>query len=64
MFHCDLLSKASNPIPLRHQLTEIESDHNEHAIDYILDVKIGIRPNRRGPYLQFLTRFVEYDVLE
>jgi orotate phosphoribosyltransferase len=52
-FHCDLLSKASNSTPLRHQPAEIESDHNEYAIDYISDVKIGNCPYRRGPYLQF-----------
>jgi hypothetical protein len=59
-----LLPKASNPTPLRHQPAEIESDHNEYAIDYISDVKIGNRPNRRGPYLQFLTHFVGYNVPE
>jgi hypothetical protein len=37
--HCDLLSKASNSKPLRHQPVEIESDHNEYAIDFISDAK-------------------------
>jgi hypothetical protein len=64
VFHCDLLSKASNSTPLRHQPAEIERDHNEYAIDYISDVKIGNWPNRRGPYLQFLTHFVGYNVPE
>ena len=59
-----MLSKASNPTPLRRQSTEIESDHNECAIDYISDVKIGNWPNRRGPYLQLLTHFVGYNVHE
>ena len=40
VFHCDLLSKASNSTPLRHQPTEIESDHNEYAIDFISDAKV------------------------
>jgi len=35
VFHCDLLSKTSNSTHLRHQPAEIESDHNEYAIDYI-----------------------------
>jgi hypothetical protein len=47
---------------LRHQPAEIESDHNEYAIDYISDVKIGNWSNRRGPYLQFFTHFVGYNV--
>ena len=64
VFYCDLLTKASNSTPLRHQPAEIESDHNEYAIDYISDVKIGTWPNRRGPYLQFLTHFVGYNVPE
>jgi hypothetical protein len=59
VFHCDLLSKASNPTPLRHEPDEIESDHNEYAIDYISDVKIDSWPNRRGPYLQFLTHILD-----
>ena len=64
MFHSDLLSKASNCPPLRHQPAENESDHSAYAIDYISDVKIGKWPNRRGPYLQFLTHFVGYNVPE
>ena len=62
VFHCDLLSKASYSTHLRHQPAEIESDHNEYAIDYISDVKIGNWLNRRGPYLHFLTKFVGYNV--
>ena len=49
---------------MRHQPAEIESDHNEYAIDYILDVKSDRWPNRRGPYLIFLTHFVGYHVPE
>ena len=37
VFHCDLLSKASNSKPLRHQLVEIESKNIEYAIDDISD---------------------------
>ena len=47
---------------MRHQPVEIESDHNEYAIDYISDIQIGNWPNRRGPYLQFITHFVGYNV--
>ena len=64
MFHCDLLSKASTSTSLRHRTVEIESDHNEYAIDFILDVKVANWPNRRGLYLQFLTHFVGYGVPE
>ena len=64
VFHCDLLSKANNPTPLRNQPAEIEGDQNEYAIDYISDVKVDKWPNRRGLYLQFLTHFVGYDVPE
>jgi hypothetical protein len=64
VFHCDLISKASNSTPLRHQPAEIEIDHNEYAIDYISNVKIGTWPNRRGPYIQFLTHYVGYNVPE
>ena len=65
VFHCDyLLSKSSNSTSLRHQPVEIESDHNEYAIDYISDAKVDNLPNRRGLYLQFLTHFVGYDVPE
>jgi hypothetical protein len=62
VFHCDLLSKASTFTPLRHRPTEVESDHNEYAIDFISDVKVDNWPSRRGPYFQFLTHFVGYDV--
>ena len=58
-----MLSKAYNPITLRQQPDKIESDQNEYAIDYISKVKIASWPNRRGPYLQFLTH-VGYDVPE
>jgi hypothetical protein len=65
VFHCDLLSKAFNSTsPLRYQLVEIESDHNEYAIYFISDAKVDYWPNRRGLNLQFLTNFVGYDVPE
>jgi hypothetical protein len=41
LFHCDLLSKASNPTPLLYRPDEVESDHNEYAIDYISNAKVG-----------------------
>ena len=50
--------------PLRHRHVEIESDHNEYAINYISDSKVENLPNRRGLYVQFLTYFVGYDGLE
>jgi hypothetical protein len=62
VFRRCLLSKASNSTTLSHQLVEIESDHNEYAIDYISDVKVDNRSNRRGLSLQFLTHLVGYDV--
>ena len=37
---------------------------NKYAIDYISDAKVDKWPSRQGPYLQFLTHFVGYDVLE
>ena len=64
VFHCYLLSKASNSTPLRHRPANIESGHNEYAIDFISDAKVDNWPNRRGLYLQFLTYFVGYDVPE
>jgi hypothetical protein len=64
VFHCDLLYKAYNSSPLRHQLVKIESDHNEYAIDFISDTKADNWPHRRGLYLQFFAHFVGYDVIE
>jgi hypothetical protein len=40
VFHCDLLSKASNSTHIRHKPAKIESDHNEYAIDFISDAKV------------------------
>ncbi len=62
--HCDLLSKASNSTPLRPKLNEIESDHNEYAIDFTSNVKVDKWSNRRGPYLKFHTHFVGYNIPE
>jgi hypothetical protein len=64
VFQCDLLSKAFNSTPLRHQPVETESDQTEYAIDFISDDKVDNLPNRRGFYLHFLTNSVGYDVLE
>jgi hypothetical protein len=47
---------------LRPHQTGIEGDHEEYADDYISDVKIENWPRRRGPYLQFLTHFVSFDI--
>ncbi len=56
MFYCDLLPKSSNSAPLRHRPVEIESDHNDYAIDFISDARVDNWPNRRDLYLQFLTQ--------
>ncbi len=64
VFHCDLLSKASNFTPLRHQPAEIASGHNEYAVNFISDAKVDNWPNRRRLYLQFFTHSVGYDVPE
>jgi hypothetical protein len=49
---------------LRPHQAEIEGDMEEYAINYIYDVKLDNWPRRRGPYLQFLTYFVNFDTLE
>jgi hypothetical protein len=49
---------------LRPHQAGIERDHEEYASDYISDVKIDNWPRRRGLYLQFLTHFVSFDILE
>ena len=64
MFHCDLLSHAASSTSLRPHTAEIEGDHEEYAIDYISDIKIDNWPRWRGHYLQFLTRFVSFDIPE
>ena len=62
--HCDLLSLASSSTSVRPHQVEIEGDHEEYAIGFISDVKIDNWPRRRGPYLQFLTHFVAFDIPE
>ena len=64
VFHCDLLSHATTSTSLRPHQAEIEGDHEEYAVDYISDVKIDNWPRMRGPYLQFLTHFVSFDIPE
>jgi hypothetical protein len=64
VFHCDLLFHASSSTSLRPHQAEIEGDHAKYAFDYIYDVKIDNWPRRRGPYLQFLTHFVSFDIPE
>ena len=60
VFHCDLLSKAFQSTYLRHQPVEIEGGNNEYGIDFLSDSKVDNWLNRRGLYLQFLTRCAEY----
>ena len=65
MFHCDLLFHAPSSASLRPNQAEIEDDHGEYVVDYIYDVnKIDNGPRRRGPYLQFLTHSVSFDIPE
>jgi hypothetical protein len=64
VFHCDLLSHATSSTSLRPHQAEIEGDHEKHTVDFISDVKIDNWPRRRGPYLQFFTHFVSFDILE
>jgi hypothetical protein len=64
VFHFDWLSHASSSTSLRPHQAEIEGGHEEYAVNYISDVKIDGWPRRRGPYLQFLTRFVSFDIPE
>jgi hypothetical protein len=61
MFHCDLLSHTTITTSLRSHQAEIEGDMEEYAINYIDDVKLDNWPRRRGPYLQFLTYFANFD---
>jgi hypothetical protein len=49
---------------LRPRQAEIEGGHEEYAVDYIHDVEIKNWPRRRGPYLQFSTHFVSFDIPE
>jgi len=50
---------------LRPHHAEIEGKHEEYAVDYNFDVnKIGNWPRKKGPYLQFLTHFVCFDIIE
>ena len=64
VFHSDLLSHASSSISLRPHHAENEGDHEEYAIDFIIDVNIDNWARRRDPYLQFLTHFVSFDIPE
>ena len=64
MFYCDLLSQATSSTSLRPRQVEIEGDHDEYVVDFVLDVKIDNWPRRRCPYLQFYTHFVSFDIHE
>ena len=64
VFHCDLLSHATSSTSLRPHQGEMGGDHEEYAVDFISDVKIDNLPRWRGPYLQFLTHFVSFDIPE
>ncbi len=62
VFYCDLLFHASSLTSLRPHQAKIEGGNEEYAFDYISDVKIDTWPRRRGPYLQFFTRFVSFNI--
>ena len=64
MFHCDLFSHDSSSTSLRPHQAKIEGDHEEYAFEYISNVKIDKWPRRSVPYLQLLTHFVSFDILE
>ena len=64
VFQCDLLSRASSSTSLRPHQGEIEIDQKEYSVDYISDAKIDNWPRMKGPYLQFLTRFVFFYIPE
>ena len=64
VFHCDLLSCATSSTSFRHYQAMIVDDHEEYAVDFISDVQICNWLRRRGPYLQFLTHFVSFDIPE
>jgi hypothetical protein len=64
VFHCDLLSHATSSTSLRPHQAEIEGGNEEYAVDFISDVKTDNLPRRRSPYLQLLTHFVSFDILE
>jgi hypothetical protein len=58
------LSHATSSTSLRPHQAEIGGDHEEYDVDFISDVKIDNWPRKRGPYLQFLTHFVSFDIPE
>jgi hypothetical protein len=62
VFHCDVLSHASSSTSARPRRVYIKGKHEEYAVDSIFDVKIDDWPRRKGPYLQFLTHFVSFDI--
>ncbi len=64
MFHFDFLTHATSSTSLRPHQAEIEGDHEEYAVDFILDVEINNWPRRRGPYFSILTHFVSFDIPE
>jgi len=64
VFHCDLLSHASSSTSLRAHQVEVKGDHEEYSVGYISDVKINNWQRKRGPYLQFLNRFLSIDIPE
>ena len=42
----------------------MEDDHEDYDVDFISDVEIDNWPSIRGSYLQFLTLFVSFNILE
>ena len=64
VFHCDLLSHATSTTSLRPLQAKIEGDHEEYDVDFFSDVKNINLPRMSGPYLQSLTHFVSFNILE
>ena len=59
-----MISHTSSTTSLKPHRIEIEGDHEEHAVDFISDYKIGNWPRGKGTYLQFLTHVVSFDIAE
>jgi len=62
VIHCGLLSHGLSATSLRPHQTTIEGDHDVFEVDFISDDKIDNWPRRKGPYFQFLTRFMSFNI--
>ena len=62
VFHCNLLSDSTTSASLRPHQAEIQGVMEEYSINCIDVVKIDMWTRRRGPFFQFLTYFVNFDI--